>query len=91
MVKSSYSVRFTKSALKSIKKLDAHESSLITSWLMKNIEGCGDPRAFGKALAANKAGQWRYRVGDYRLIAEIDDGKVIVLILTVGHRRDIYR
>ena len=44
----------------------------------------------GKGLTANRSGQWRYRVGDYRLLAEIQDDKVLILVLNVGHRRDIY-
>lgn len=85
-----YHVAFTKEALKTLKKLDRHTALFITAWVRKNLEGCADPRLHGKGLTANRSGQWRYRVGDYRLIAEIQDGKVVILILTIGHRRDIY-
>ncbi|WP_238539162.1 type II toxin-antitoxin system RelE/ParE family toxin [Novosphingobium sp. AP12] len=50
-----------------------------------------DPRSSGKALAGQLAGLWRYRVGDYRLICEIEDGKHLILVVTIGHRGDIYR
>ena len=85
-----FKVAFTKEALKSLKKLDKGIARLITSWIRKNLEGCTDPRAHGKGLVANRSGQWRYRVGDYRLIADIQDDKILILILNVGYRRDIY-
>lgn len=50
-----------------------------------------NPRQYGKGLTANLSGQWRYRIGDYRLIAEIQDNKVVILILTIGHRLEIYK
>lgn len=58
---------------------------MLLGWVRKNLEGCEDPRQHGKGLTANKSGQWRYRVGDYRIIAEIDDGKIIIMVLTIGH------
>lgn len=85
-----YHVEFTREALKALKKLDPHTALFITAWIRKNLEGCADPRLHGKGLTANRSGQWRYRVGDYRLLAEIQDGKVVILILTIGHCRDIY-
>ena len=59
-------------------------------WLEKNIENCEKTRAHGKGLVENKSGQWRYRIGDYRVICDIQDEKVIVLVLEIGHRREIY-
>ncbi|MBQ3038564.1 MAG: type II toxin-antitoxin system RelE/ParE family toxin [Clostridia bacterium] len=85
-----YRVEFTENALKQLKKIDRHTSSLILGWVRKNLEGCENPRLHGKGLTANRSGQWRYRVGDYRLLAEIEDDKIIILILNIGHRRDIY-
>ena len=86
-----YHVEFTKQALKDIKKLDKPTSALILSWIRKNLEGCDDPRRHGKGLTANRSGEWRYRIGDYRLLAEIQDGRLIILMLTVGHRSDVYK
>ena len=86
----SYHVEFTKSALKDLKKLDKPTASLILGWIRKNLEGCADPRVHGNGLVANRSGQWRYRVGDYRIIAEINDGAVTILVVTVGHRSNIY-
>lgn len=85
-----YKVVFTDGAKKQLKKLDKHTAALILGWIRKNLEGCTNPRQHGKGLTANRSGQWRYRVGDYRLIAEIEDDKIIILILSIGHRRDIY-
>ena len=86
-----YTVVFSKEALKDIKKLDKHTAALIIGWIKKNLEGCENPRLHGKGLTANLSGKWRYRVGDYRLLAEIQDEKVIILMLSVGHRSEIYK
>lgn len=85
-----YKVEFTKDALKELKKMDKYTALFITAWIRKNLEGCADPRQHGKGLTANRSGQWRYRVGDYRIIADIQEEKVIILVLSIGHRRDIY-
>jgi len=85
-----YTVTFTKEALKQLKKMDKASAALILGWIRKNLEGCDNPRIHGKGLTANRSGQWRYRVGDYRIIAEIYDDKVVILVLSIGHRRDIY-
>ena len=86
----SYKVEFTAGALKDLKKLDRHTVALILGWVRKNLENCENPRWHGKALTADRSGQWRYRVGDYRLLAEIEDDKIRILVLAVGHRREIY-
>ena len=86
----SYSVETTSRFDKEFKKLDRYTQRMIKAWIEKNLEGCTDPRQHGKGLSANRNGQWRYRIGDYRLICEIEDDRLIVLVLTVGHRRDIY-
>lgn len=85
-----YTVVFTGKAIKELKKLDGYTAKLLLSWIHKHLEGCDNPRRYGKALVANRNGQWRYRVGNYRLLAEIDDAKIVILILAVGHRRAIY-
>lgn len=85
-----YKVQFTPRALKDLKKLDRHTAALILGWVRKNLEDCENPRIHGKALTADKSGQWRYRVGDYRLLAKIEDDTITILILNAGHRRDIY-
>ena len=86
-----YHVEFSKRALKDIKKLDTATAALILGWIRKNLEGCENPRAHGKGLTANHSGEWRYRVGDYRLLAEIQDGKLVIIMLTGGHRSEVYK
>lgn len=85
-----YSVEYTPRAVKDLKKLDKQTRALIFGWIEKNLVDCENPRRHGKGLTANRSGQWRYRIGDYRLIAEIHDDKVVILVLTVGHRREVY-
>ncbi len=85
-----YKVIFAERAKKQLKKLDKHIAALIIGWLEKNIQNCENPRLHGKGLVENKSEQWRYRIGDYRVICEIQDKEIIVLVLEVGHRRDIY-
>ncbi len=75
---------------KEFKQLDKYTQQIIKSWIGKNLQNCENPRAHGKGLTANKSGQWRYRIGDYRLLCLIQDQELIILALTVGHRRDIY-
>ena len=85
-----YKVEYTARAVKELKKLDKPTRALIFGWIEKNLVGCEDPRRHGKALTANHRGQWRYRIGDYRLIADIRDDRILILIMTIGHRRDVY-
>ena len=85
-----YKVIFTERAKKQLKKLEKHIAALIIGWLEKNIQNCENPRLHGKGLLENKSGQWRYRIGDYRVICEIQDKEIIVLVLEVGHRIEIY-
>jgi addiction module toxin, RelE/StbE family len=73
------------------KKLSPSLQAQITAYLLKHADGASDPRTSGKALTGNLAGLWRYRVGDYRIICDIQDAKLIVLALEIGHRRDIYK
>ncbi len=84
-----YALVYSKEALKDLKKLDNSVPRVIYAWLKKNIDGCSDPRIHGKGLTANRSGQWRYRVGNYRIICKIEDDKVIVLVLTIGHRSTV--
>ncbi|WP_206221351.1 type II toxin-antitoxin system RelE/ParE family toxin [Streptococcus tangpeifui] len=78
----------TKRFIKQLKKLDKFTQKRITAYLSSHA--LDDPRQYGKALSANRTGQWRYRIGDYRVICQIQDQELIVLTLSVGHRRDIY-
>lgn len=86
-----FSVRFSKQSVKELQKLDKPTRALIIGWIEKNLEGCENPRVHGKGLTANHSGKWRYRIGDYRLIADIQDDQILILILNIGHRREIYK
>lgn len=84
-----YSVELTKRFQKELKKIDKFSAKLLLKWLAKNIEGSDNPRLRGKGLVEDKKGIWRYRIGDYRILCEINDDKLIVLALTKGHRKQI--
>jgi mRNA interferase RelE/StbE len=71
-------------------KLDKFTQKQIISWLNKNLGKSDNPKIHEKALVGNHANQWRYRIGDYRVIVNINDQKLIVLALEIGHRRKIY-
>jgi len=85
-----YSVETTARFDKEFKKLDRYTQRMIKVWIEKNLIDCENPRAHGKPLTANLSGQWRYRIGDYRLLTEIQDDKLIILALSIGHRREVY-
>ena len=86
-----YKVEFSESALKSLKKLDKYTARVIKNWVVKNLVDCDDPRVHGKALKGTLSGIWRYRVGDYRLFADIHDNVVTIEIFEVAHRSKIYK
>lgn len=86
----SYIIETTARFDREFKKLDRYTQRMIKGWIDKNLVGTKDPRQHGKGLTANRSGQWRYRIGDYRLICQIDDGKLIILALSVGHRKEVY-
>ncbi len=86
-----YDVKYEKKAVKQIQKLDPSVQRLIKTWIEKNLIGTTNPRQHGKGLMGNKSDYWRYRVGDYRILAEIRDAEVIIIIVEVGHRREIYK
>jgi len=85
-----YRVEYTPKAVKQLIKLDKYTRNLIYAWIDKNLQDCENPRIHGKALTANRSGQWRYRIGDYRLICKIQDERITILVLEVGHRKSIY-
>lgn len=85
-----YAFEITERFKKEFKKLDRYTQKMIKAWITKNLINCYNPRINGKALTSNRSGQWRYKIGDYRLICLINDNKLIILALNLGHRRDIY-
>ena len=85
-----YHVTYSKQAFKQLQKMDRFDARLIASWIRKNLEGCTDPRQHGKALAGNLADLWRYRIGNHRILATINDTEITIHIVEIGHRKDIY-
>ena len=85
-----YHVEYSKDAQRDIKKLDKPMRNRIKSYILNNLEGCENPRLRGKPLVGNLRGNWSYRVGNYRIIAKIEDDKILINIVEVGHRGDIY-
>lgn len=71
--------------------MDKHQALLIMGWIEKKLVDSTDPRKHGKGLTGSLSGAWRYRIGNYRLIANIDDNTVTILILEIGHRKEIYK
>lgn len=89
-----YKLEFSKRFDKQFSKLDKSTQRYLFNWLIKNVdnvENVENPRYSGKSLTANKTGLWRYRIGNYRVIADINDGRCVILALEVGHRKDIYK
>lgn len=86
-----YQLRTDKRFDKAFKKLDRSVQMMLKDWIQKNLMDCDDPRRSGKALAGNLKNIWRYRIGNYRLLCKIDDDKLIIFALNVGHRKEIYK
>ena len=86
-----YTLIYSKTVIKDFKKADKQLQKNIYNQIDKNLQNCIKPREKGKALSYNRIGQWRYRIGNYRLICEIKDKELIILALEFGHRKNIYK
>ena len=87
-----YSVELAETADRELGRLDAQHRKRILKFLNERVAKLSDPRSIGEALHGSRFGEfWKYRVGDYRLICKIEDDRLIVLVLRIGHRREIYR
>lgn len=85
-------IEFADSAARQLRKLGRQTALRLTKYLGERVSVAKDPRSLGAALRGDELGQfWKYRVGDYRLIAEIKDKEIRILIVRLGHRRDVYR
>lgn len=85
-----WTVKVSENALKALGKLDRTAAARIRDELVE-IAGLEDPRSRGKGLTGDLAGLWRYRVGDYRVICDIEDGELVVLVVDVAHRSKVYQ
>ena len=83
-------IEFDADAARDLRKLGEPGRGEILRYLRQRIATAEDPRRFGKALLGDFKGLWRYRVGDFRIVARILDDRFIVLIVTIGHRREVY-
>jgi mRNA interferase RelE/StbE len=87
-----WNVEFVEAANRELRKLDPQHAKRILTFLHQRIARLDDPRSVGKALQGARFGEfWKYRVGDYRLICKIEDDRLVVLVLRVGHRKEVYR
>ena len=86
-----WTVEFLLTAQRQIAKLDRPIQQRITSYFHDRVLTAKDPRDLGKMLRGEKGGLWRYRIGDYRAICKIEEERLVVLVLEIGHRREIYR
>ena len=86
----SYRVEYLPQVVKTLEKMNKYTKKILVEWIEKNLVGCENPRVHGKPLSANRAGQWRYRVGDYRIIVKIEDDKFVILVIAIGHRKEVY-
>lgn len=87
-----WTIDYTESARKQLRKLDKQIARRILDFMDERIAAQEDPRNTGKALAGPMLGAyWRYRIGDYRIICDIQDGALCVLVIEIGNRREVYR
>ena len=86
-----WKIDYTESAQRQLRKLDRQVGKRIVDFMDERVAPLNDPRSTGKALTGSVFGSyWRYRVGDYRLICNIQDGKLCVLVIEVGNRKEVY-
>ena len=88
---SAWQIEITRTAEKQIGKLDRTAQQSILQFLRARVLTAADPRQLGKPLRGDKKDLWRYRVGDYRIVCDIQDNRLVVLVLRVRHRKDVYR
>ena len=86
-----WQIELSETASKQLAKLDKTEAKRITTFLRQKLAEIDNPRQVGKALTGPLGGLWRYQVGDYRLICEIQDGVLRILVLKIGNRKQVYR
>ena len=86
-----WTIEYTESATRQLRKLDRQSALRIVDYMEARVAGSGDPLSAGKALTGPLGGLWRYRIGDHRVICEIVDGALKVLVVRMGDRKEVYR
>jgi len=87
-----WTIEFAPEAIRELDKLDKQVARRILKFLRGRVANLKDPRSIGSALKGSKLGEfWKYRVGDYRIICRIEDARLLILVLRIGHRREVYR
>lgn len=86
-----WKIEITRTAEKQINRLDRVAQESVIRFLRDRLKPADNPRQWGKPLQGEKRGLWRYRVGDYRLICDIQEERITILVLRVGHRKEVYR
>jgi mRNA interferase RelE/StbE len=91
MATPTFRVEFHRAAVRDLRRLGIDAETRVLRYLRERVAGSADPRRAGHALTGDRKGLWRYRVGDYRIVASIEDDRCVVLVVSVGHRREVYR
>ena len=87
-----WEIEFDPAAVKELAKLDKQVARRIVQFLRERIAPLGDPRSVGEPLHGDQLGAfWKYRLGDYRVVAEVADRRIVIIVVRVGHRREVYR
>ena len=86
-----WTIDYTDAARRSLRKLDGQTTRRIVDFLDRRIATSENPRQIGQALAGPLSGYWKYRVGDFRVICDIQDNRLVVLVVEIGNRREVYR
>jgi mRNA interferase RelE/StbE len=86
-----WTVKLSETALKTLEKVNKPEQLRIRQFIKESLGNLDNPRSSGKALQGNLKGLWRYRVGDYRLVCKIYNNELVIMVLEIGHRKDIYK
>ena len=87
-----WQIEFDPDALKDLRKIDKQIQIRLVGFLRSRVGALDDPRSIGEALSGQRLGSyWKYRVGDWRIICDIQDGRIVVRVLRIGNQRDVYR
>jgi mRNA interferase RelE/StbE len=86
-----WTVKLSDDAKRDLQKFDKSVQKRITSFLLERLQNTDNPRSTGKALQGKYSGLWRYRMGDFRLLCRIEDNELIILVIEMGHRKEIYK